>query len=125
MRKALLVALGLLASPACGKDSTGPARIEVEGQWSGQLQSDGGSALLVMTLTETNGTVTGSGNIATGTDAIALDANGTYSPPNVSLTLTAPGFSNMNLTATVGQTQMTGTINGSGFVSASVSLTRQ
>jgi hypothetical protein len=118
-RQAVLVSAVLLAS-ACGGDS-GPAKIEAEGAWSGTLDV----ATLTMTLVETNGTVTGSGSLSTATDAVAITATGTYTSPSLALTLSAPGFSNIAVQATVGQSSMTGTANGSGFVNASVSLQRQ
>lgn len=52
----------------------------------------------------------------------ALTVQGTYSSPHLSLTL---AFEDMNLTATVGETDLTGTVNGSGFLNASVTLARQ
>jgi hypothetical protein len=43
-------------------------------------------------------------------------------PPNLSLTLSTPGFSDMNLTATVGEQSMTGSLNGSGFINSGITL---
>lgn len=122
----LLIAL-TLGLFACGSDSSGPAKIEAEGQWTGNIQHNDGTALGTMTLTlsETNSAVTGSGNINAGTEAIALTVVGTYTQPNLSVTLSSQGFSDVNLTATVGETSMTGTMNGSGFTGSSVTLHRQ
>lgn len=124
MRTYLLTLIALTLA-ACGSDNNGPARVEVEGAWFGSFPfTGGGNGTLQLTLQETNGQVTGSGSI--GFDqAVAVTAQGTYSPPAVSLTLSAPGYSNINLTGTVAQTQITGQMNGSGFTATSVTLTRQ
>jgi hypothetical protein len=123
MRRLILAAA--LALTACGGDS-GPARIEAEGQWSGGIQDNGATiGHMTLTLVETSGAVTGSGNLTAGTLGLALTTSGTYAPPSLSLTVSAPGYNDMNLTATVGETSMTGTLNGSGFVNSGITLTRQ
>lgn len=121
-----LLVLLALALPACGSDN-GPTRIEAEGQWSGSMQHNDGSPLGTMTLTlsETGGTVTGTGNVNDGTTSYAFTITGTYAPPNLSLTLSSQAFNDMNLTSTVGETSLTGVINGSGFVNTPITLTRQ
>jgi hypothetical protein len=46
----------------CGGDSSGPARIEVEGSWAGNFTfSSGTQGSLTLTLQETDGTVSGTG----------------------------------------------------------------
>lgn len=112
---------------ACGGgDSVAPARVEAEGVWSGVIRDNGGTAAgtLVLTLSETNGAVTGNGNVTTASDAFAITTTGTYAPPSLSLTVRATGFQDMNLTATVGETNMTGTLNGSGFLNSGITLNR-
>lgn len=101
--------------------------LEAEGSWSGPVHDNSSAAVgtLSLTLSETNGVVTGSGSLNSASNAIAVTASGTYTPPNLSLTMSAPGFSDLNLTATVGKTSMTGTLNGSGFINSSVTLNRQ
>jgi hypothetical protein len=76
-----------------------------------------------LVLSETTGTVSGTGTIA-GTTSIALTVTGTYSAPTVGLTMSSPGYSPMNLTATVSGKSMTGTLNGSGFSNAAITLTK-
>lgn len=123
MRRLLM----LLALAACGGDSNEPTRIEAEGQWSGGIHDNSGTTVgnMTLTLVETSGAVTGSGSLTAGTLGLALTTTGTYTPPSLSLTVTAPGFENMNLTATVGETTLTGTLNGSGFVNSGITLNRQ
>jgi hypothetical protein len=125
MLKRVLALAGALALGACGGDNNGPARIEVEDSWAGTISSGGASGSLSFTLTETDGAVTGSGSLVAGGDAVSLVVAGSYSPPTVSLTLTADGFESMNLTATVAEESMTGTLNGSGFVNTAFTLQRQ
>lgn len=124
MRRLLIL---LAFALACGGDSNEPTRIEAEGQWSGPINNNSGTPLgtMVLTLVETAGAVTGSGNVTAGTESLAITTTGTYAPPNLSLTLSAPGFNDMNLTGTVAETALTGTLNGSGFVNAAIALTRQ
>ena len=117
-----------MLTAACGGDgSSGPTRVEAEGSWTGSIKDNSGSQVgtLTLTLTETNGSVSGNGNLASSSEALAVTASGTYSPPNLSLNLSAPGFETVNLSATVGEQTMTGTLNGSGFVNSGITLNRQ
>jgi hypothetical protein len=124
--KGLVLAL-LVFVAACGGDSTGPTKIEAEGAWQGTINDNGGNQIgtMSLTLTETSGNVSGTGNLSNAGTGIAVTASGTYSQPNLSLNLTTPGFSATNLTATVGQRTMTGTLNGSGFVNSAITLQRR
>lgn len=121
----LLIAVLLLG--ACGgDDNTGPARIEVEGTWVGHFATSSGTQVTwSMTLIETNGAVTGSSTLVTAGESIAEQVTGNYVPPTVSLQFHSEGFSDSNLTGTVSQTQLSGTLNGSGFNNVAVTLTRQ
>lgn len=115
----------LLAPGACGKDSTGPVNTAA-GRWTGTGHSGDVTFTLTLTLTQTpEGRVSGSGTIAAAGDAVALNASGVFNDPTLSLTLTASGFEDMNLTATVAGSAATGTLNGSGFTNSSVTLTKQ
>jgi hypothetical protein len=80
---------------------------------------------LALTLNESDGTVTGTGTLSTAGDAIALTITGNYAPPNVSLQMNAAGFEPMNLSGTVAEDEIDGTLNGSGFVNIAVTLARQ
>ncbi len=122
----LLVGLMLLVTGCGGGDgSTQPDDPEVEGQWNGPINTDGGSGSLAVTLTETDGTVTGTGTLSVTGDALALSITGTYAPPNVSLQMSAPGYEPMNLSGEVSDEEIDGTLNGSGFVNIAVTLRRQ
>lgn len=124
--RALAACILVYGIAACGGDSNGPKRIEVEGSWSGTVVDDNGASDgLSLALTETNGSVTGNGTFIAGTTSVAVQASGTYAPPTVSLTISAPSFEPVNLTASVDESKMAGTINGSGFLNAAVNLQRQ
>src|SRR5215216_5928953 len=117
--RSLALATIIALTLSCDGDSNEPSRIEVEGQWTGGIQDGTGMTVATITLTlgETDGAVTGSGNFvtSTGSAAFALTTTGIYLPPNLSLTISALGFENVNLTATVGETSITGSLNGSAF----------
>jgi hypothetical protein len=122
----LLVGLMLcLAGCGGGDGSTEPDEPQVEGQWNGPINTDVGSGSLALTLTEGDGTVSGTGTLSVTGDALALTVTGTYVPPNVSLQMTSQGFEPMNLSGEVAEEEIDGTLNGSGFVNIAVTLTRQ
>jgi hypothetical protein len=113
----------LVVVAACGGDSTGP-KTTVSGNWTGNAMTVNGSPFTVgLVLTENTGTVTGTATL-TGATSIALTVTGSYSAPTVGLTMAAPGFSSLNLTATVSGKSMTGTLNGSGFTNTAITLTK-
>lgn len=122
----LLFAL-TLAIAACGGDggSTEPDIPEVTGQWNGPINTSGAAGTLALTLNESDGTVTGTGTLSTAGDALALTVTGNYAPPNVSLQLNASGFEPLNLSGSVTEDEIDGTLNGSGFVNVAVTLARQ
>jgi hypothetical protein len=122
----LLAGLTLLIA-ACGGDSgsTEPDVPDVQGQWNGPINTNVGSGNLALTLNEANGNITGSGTLTVTGDALALTVTGNYAPPNVSLQMTSPGFEPMNLSGTVNEDEINGTLNGSGFVNIAVTLDRQ
>lgn len=122
-RRMMLVA-GIAGLGACS-GPTGPAPIEVERSWLGTIQGTSSTGTIQFTLTETSGTVTGSGSIGGATQAQAVQITGTYVEPHAALTLTADGFSPVSISATLSKTQLIGSANGSGFVGSAVSMTRQ
>lgn len=115
---ALYVALGMWAC----SDSLGPES-PINGTWTGS--PPGGTVTL--TLTEaTGGSVSGSGNVSGSSGAAAVTVTGTHTGASVSLTLSAQGFQPTNFTGTVQSDglSMIGTLNGSGFQNAGLTLTR-
>ncbi len=108
-----------LALSSCGGDATGPKTPSLTGSWSGNVTE--GTVSLTLVESEA-GAVTGSGNLA---GVVAVNVTGSHAHPNVSLTLAASGFQSANITAVMsGNDTMTGTLNGSGWVSVPITLTR-
>jgi hypothetical protein len=113
-----------ITASAGGKSSTANATVTSmpTGPWQGTLIN----AALTMTLSETGGVISGTGNIIFGgTQALPLTYTGTYTAPNITITATPAGFQPFTITAVVSLTSMVGKINGSGFVNESLTLTKQ
>jgi hypothetical protein len=119
MRQAWLWVVAAVLLAGCG-DSSGPPPIEVEGQWSGSI----GQENLSLTVQETSGALAGSGSLNNGTDAVAVTVTGTFTRPSVAIVLHADGFNDIDIQGNVGETSLTGSANGSGYVNATVNLTR-
>ncbi len=125
MRKLLLAALVALAA-GCGGDGGSDNTPTLDGLWVGTINTNGGAGELSLTLNEgNNGQVTGTGTLTVVGDAVALTVTGNYSPPSVSLQMTNPQFEPANLTGTVSNDQIKGSLNGSGLVSIAVTLDKQ
>jgi hypothetical protein len=121
----MLVALALAAT-ACKDSSTAPATPPtVSGSWSGTSQG----LTLNLTLSEgADGAVAGSGNLAGdgGGNLALIVRQGTHVDPNLTLILGATGYEDMNFAARLSSTtQMTGTLNGSGFDNYNLNLTKK
>jgi hypothetical protein len=111
-RRALLAVLSLAA--ACGgAEPAAPASTTLDGAYIGTV----GPHTLRMTLVETSGVVSGVGTL-TGTNygdangVRALTINGTYVAPTLTLTMTTPGVSALELVATGSPTQFSATLLG-------------
>lgn len=120
----LLVMLPLFALLSCGGDSD-PVDIPepdptVTGSWIG-------TTTLLLTMNEqADGSVTGGGSLADANTIALTISSGTHVFPNLSLTLTATGFEDMNLTGTVtSATSIAAALSGSGFANDAFNLTKQ
>lgn len=91
----------------------------------GITTGDAQEGVLEWTLQDTDGDISGSGSLSTATDTVALTIEGTFSPPNLSLTVSPQGFDNFTFFGTVGEESMKGRLNGAGFVNRTVTLDRQ
>ena len=119
----VLLALALFG---CGDDGgTQPEASRAEGTWVGITTGDAQEGVLEWTLQDTDGDISGSGSLSTATDTVALTIEGTFSPPNLSLTVSPQGFDNFTFFGTVGEESMKGRLNGAGFVNRTVTLDRQ
>ena len=114
----LTAAALVLAACGGGGDSTGPSTRSLAGGWQGST----GGVTIALTLTSTNGTVSGDGSMTSVAAAIAVVVTGTYADPAVSLTLVAQGYQPLSFTGTRAGGQITGTLNGSGFNSVPITL---
>jgi hypothetical protein len=120
MRRLLGIVL-IAALAACGGDPSEP-KLTLSGTWAGLLEA----STIRLTLSQAGTDVTGAGTVVAGTTSIPLMAVGTVSKgSSFALTVSSPGFSPLNFSGTFGKTTMTGTINGSGFTNAAVTLTKQ
>jgi hypothetical protein len=120
MRRFLAAAL-IAAIVACGGDSTEP-KVSLTGTWVGSLEG----STLNLALSQSGTDVTGNGAVTAGTTSVPLTVAGTVSnTTSFALTVSSAGFSPLNFSGTFGQTTMTGTVNGSGFTNAAVTLTKQ
>lgn len=111
----------VLAMSACSDSPTGPDRVSIDGTWSGSTSG----LNVTVTISEADGSVTGSGNMSGPGGAIATQVNGTRAGANLSLTLTAQGFAPTNFTGTIqNATTITGSLTGSGFADTAITLTK-
>jgi hypothetical protein len=78
------------------------------------------NASLVQSGTDVSGDVTMSGALA-----LTLTAQGTFTEPTLTMTMSEPQFEPATYTGTLSGNTMTGFINGSGFSNFPMNLTRQ
>lgn len=120
MRRLLIVAL--LAAAACGKDLLEPVTV-VDGRWTG-IQN-GYSMSLSMSQAGTSVT----GIVSLGGLGGSLDGTvtGTFTFPNVALTLSFDGLQDATYTGTMSQSsaKIDGSLNGSGLTNVQISVTKQ
>ncbi len=112
---------------ACGDSGTeSDPDPTVTGSWWGVLGPTLSSGTLQITMTQQpDGSVSGSGSITEGTPIPLTISAGTHVFPNLSLTLTATGLEDMNLTGTVtSATTIAVEVTGAGF-DFTVDLTKQ
>jgi len=95
----------------------------VAGTWAGVISSTGQT--LTVSLTETQGTVTGVGTLSMNTGgATALFISGTYVAPTIGLRFNAGTTSQFNLVGTISGKTMTASLTGAGFTGDLVTLSR-
>jgi len=117
--KRFLMAAAAFVVAGCSS-STAP-KVTVAGTWSGVTASQ----VLTITLTESSGSVSGSGTLTnTPVGTIAITVSGSFVGSTVSLALTSGLHPAINLTGTVAGNTMTGALQGSGFTGDAITLTR-
>ena len=119
----VLLALALIGcGGGGGNEPDGPG---AEGVWAGTITGDAQEGGLEWTLQDLDGAISGTGSISTATAAVALTIEGTFSPPNLTLTVSPEGVENFSFFGTMGQESMKGRLNGAGFINRTVTLDRQ
>ena len=121
----VLLAVSLLALPACdsGGGNEDPA---IEGQWSGTANVDGAAVTFDATFNNSGGEVSGNGTLDLAGESYSTEVSGTYSYPNVSLTLSTDEFSDLNFSGDMSEDgqRIDGQFNGSGLSDVDITLTR-
>jgi len=119
-----VVALLLLSVfvAACNDDQ-GPKIPSMSGTWSGYI----GGITFSLTLTEDKDRrVEGSGSVSASSTAIAFTVTGNHVHPNVTLTIKATGYYDLNFSGKYsGDNTIVGTLNGSGFVNEPLTFNRR
>lgn len=112
----VVVALG------CGDDGpSGASGAQLDGTWTGD--SDLGT--LNLTLNETDGDITGNGQLTAGNHSADLTLEGTVDGATVAMSVSSPQLTPFDISATVSGNTMTGTIDGAGPDPVPFSVTRQ
>jgi len=119
MRRALIA--GLLAIAACSGDGTSPGTtLTADGKWSATIvtaSTPGGSGTMVLTLTQSGTTVSGSGTFTDPTDPppAVLAVTGSISGTTVTLTLQVQPqqFNGQTIDQNKAPSQFTGTLTAS------------
>ncbi|MFW6085161.1 MAG: hypothetical protein ACODAA_08110 [Gemmatimonadota bacterium] len=112
----------MLVVTACGDDApTEPETPTVNGSWTGS----GGDFSFDLTLSESeSGSISGSGT-AEADEPLSLTISGTHAHPDVSLTMSSSGYSDLNFSGEFsGDDTIHGSLNGSGFDNFALTLNR-
>jgi outer membrane biogenesis lipoprotein LolB len=119
-----VLALSVLLIATCSSDGPSePTAPSIDGTWA---SSQAGIVTNVTLTGGTGGPVTGSGNVIGSGVTVPVTVTGTYSPPNVTLSIQAPGAQNLSFEGQFsGSNTITGTLNGSGLTNFPYALQRQ
>jgi hypothetical protein len=112
----------------CGDDDnpTTPTNPTLDGTWQGTIR--GGIAVVSSDLSQSENSVTGTVTVTSVLGEVfgPGTVNGTNTYPNVSLTLSIPGYQVMTFTGSFSDDNtVSGVLNGSGFVDEPLTLVRQ
>lgn len=116
---ALLIAT--LVSVGCGKDSASP-----NGPLTGDWQGLSGQETITMTLTQSGGTISGTGFIYNGQAATTLSLTGTHASPYVNMHFAPVNYVAWDFSGRLASADsLAGVFNGSGFTNFGVVFVRQ
>lgn len=131
---AIMVLFVPMLTTACGGSggngiTAPPIQASLNGTWNGSYtyvsQGQTWSIPITMTLTDNNGTVTGTGYFASGASAIVESFSGTRSTTGaVSLIIHDNTNEDAIFTGTLNGNAMIGVLNGSGFINDAITFTR-
>jgi hypothetical protein len=119
--RAMLAAVALLA--ACSSETTSPEAVKATGTWQGSAQ---GVTLALTLVEDLSGQVTGDGTIEGPAGAVSVTVGaGTHTHPDIALTLSADGFSDIQLSGRfTNDNSIAATLDGSGFTAFAMTLSR-
>lgn len=109
----------------CGSDSGEPDASTLEGTWIGAITGDAQDGTLEWRLRESNGAVSGEGSLSTKSASVALDIDGSYEHPGLTLTMHPEGFEDIVFAGTVNDRIIKGRMTGAGLMNRTVTLERQ
>ena len=106
---------------ACGGDTAAP-KVTPAGEWVGSASTASGTTLFTLSLTESSGSVNGSGFLA----GTTFNVSGSFSASSGMIaTLASPTRASVTFAATVVLAKsMSGTLSGGGFTGQAATLSR-
>lgn len=135
MRKTLLLAGAAVLLAACGGDELDVGSFAVDGRWAGTVRlpvpatedpADSARYAFVLDLRQSERDVSGSGEIRTEAESVEVRVDGRWEYPRVNLLFSAPEFASVAFQSSFAtRDTLKGTVTGSGFSGASLSLVRQ
>ncbi|HMJ58844.1 MAG TPA: hypothetical protein VK467_06890 [Gemmatimonadales bacterium] len=115
------VLITTLLSAACGKDGPGP-----NGPLTGDWEGLSGQETITMTLTQSGGTISGTGFIYNGQAATTLTLTGTHASPYVNMHFAPANYVAWDFSGRLASgDSLAGVFNGSGFTNFGVVFVRQ
>ena len=114
----------LIGAAGCGSDANEDPTIT--GSWFGTTTVQGSTFTVDIQLNDNSGSVNGNGTMVF-VEPLAVNANGTYNFPNLSMTIRSSGFQDLNFNGTLSAdgNSLTGSLRGSAFDNFSITLRRQ
>lgn len=105
---------------ACTTTSTTTATPTLDGYYAG---TTAGTTFTLSLASGGDGLLMGNGTVGSGATARMVSAWGTYQHPQVTFNLSSPASDSLVFTGTRSGDQLTGTLRGSGFTGAALTLT--
>lgn len=113
--------LGLLACGGASSSVAPPPALNPAGTWQGV----NGNTTIRLTLSNTGGTITGNAQFTQGATPSTMNVAGSVAGSTVTLTFAQSGVQPITFAGNVSATQLTGTLNGSGYANVTWIFLRQ